>query len=519
MPPDPQAPLAPADPSGGDYPDDWYVPTGARADTPYPNDWYVPAPTAASSTTPPVPGAQPNPADPVASKPPAARPDPFAAYWSRIPASRAGAMAWHPPIFLNSPGQFPSPAAALSNVPPLDTGHGLLGALANLQAPKIDPAGGLLGALANLPASNIDPTHGLLGAIADLPSANPAAFPSFLGAGLAAGDGDKPGPPWFPQNLANLSWSSPPAASDATGDYAADGGRAGQSPPLDGAPLGARPLNALTDFIPPAQNSQPANPAAFPFPQPVGLTSGDSDRSAPRSSPQNLSEPQEPLQSNGPADVEDHSRSRPSAAPSTDSNESPSIARVVRDSTGRALAVIQVQPAPSNASPSKSDATPDVLQPSAQYAQINNAITGKPVIDRTTDMLLAVLQQSVLAMGSGSGARFGTAVHVDFASRVRRLDLPGIGQDGVEQGFHLDIKGFVQYGLEDSIRTDVTLRDPQDPYQRPIAVYDLKTGSAVLKSERVKEILDKVRTPGLLVIELQYRTGAALDRTKIAPPR
>jgi hypothetical protein len=122
-------------------------------------------------------------------------------------------------------------------------------------------------------------------------------------------------------------------------------------------------------------------------------------------------------------------------------------------------------------------------------------------------------------MGQGAGARFGTAVHVDFANRVKKLDLPGIGQDGVEQGFHLDVKDFIQYGLEGSIKTDVTLRDPRDSEQRPIAVYDLKTGNAVFTSRRVDEILKKLNTPGLLVIELQHRTGDAIDRTKSSPRR
>jgi len=134
-------------------------------------------------------------------------------------------------------------------------------------------------------------------------------------------------------------------------------------------------------------------------------------------------------------------------------------------------------------------------------------------------MLLAVLQESVLAMGAGAGARFGTAVHVDFANRVRKLDLPGIGQDGVEQSFHLDLTDFIHYGLAGTIRTDVTLRDPKDPNQRPIAVYDLKTGNAVLTPGRIDEIDRKVNTPGLLIIELQYRTGDALDRTRNSPRR
>jgi hypothetical protein len=221
--------------------------------------------------------------------------------------------------------------------------------------------------------------------------------------------------------------------------------------------------------------------------------------------------------SNGSGDVEGKSEISPSVASPADSSGSRSITRVVRDPAGRALAIIHVQPAPSDAPTSESDATPDALRPGSKYAQINNAVTGNPVIDRTTDILLAVLQESVLAMGPGSGASFGTAVHVDFANRVRKLDLPGIGQEGVEQGFHLDLKGFIQYGLGGSIRTDVTLRDPRDPDQRPIAVYDLKTGNAVLTSGRVDEILKKVNTPGLWIIELRYRTGDAIDRTRSFP--
>jgi len=282
MPPDPQAPLAPADPSGGDYPDDWYVPTGARADTPYPNDWYVPAPTAASSTTPPVPGAQPNPADPVASKPPAARPDPFAAYWSRIPASRAGAMAWHPPIFpppnplspenipaskwVTSPPIFPDslgqfPLTVPANVPPIDATGGLLGALANLR-PNAS-AYGLLGALANLLPSN-------------------ACAPPFQRAELAVGHGDQPAPPSLLQNFSNPTWPSPPSALEGASNSAsglAIGNNAGQgsSPGYDALGVSLGPDWPLT-------SPQPESPALLPPPARSGTDLGYGNPSTPLNS-------------------------------------------------------------------------------------------------------------------------------------------------------------------------------------------------------------------------------------------
>jgi hypothetical protein len=182
-----------ASPAATDGPDDWFVPPPARAD-PYPDDWFVPAPAASPSTGAPAPNAQPNLGNPGPSDRPAAPFDPLAAYWSLIPASRAGAMAWQPPIllppnpfshenipaskwvtpppiFLNSLGQSPSPPAA----PP--------------GAPSI-PTGGLLDALANLPATNSAAEgHDLLGAKVRLRSANAGASQSLQWP--AAGDGDQ----------------------------------------------------------------------------------------------------------------------------------------------------------------------------------------------------------------------------------------------------------------------------------------------------------------------------------------
>ena len=118
-------------------------------------------------------------------------------------SSRAGAMAWHPPIFPASFGQFPLPAPA------------------PLSAPRIDPTKGLLGALANLPGPDV-PTHGLLGAIAKLPSANPAAFPLFQRTGFTSGYGDRSAPPSLFSSLVNLPWSPPTMVSGGVSD-AGDG--------------------------------------------------------------------------------------------------------------------------------------------------------------------------------------------------------------------------------------------------------------------------------------------------------
>jgi hypothetical protein len=271
-----------ASPAATDGPDDWFVPTPARAD-PYPDDWFVPRP----ATSPNADASAPN-------VPPATRPDPLADCWSLIPASRAGAMAWQPPIFL-PPNPFSHeniPASKWVTPPPIflnSPGQPLSPPAATPSLPST-PTGGLLGALANLPAMDA-PRSGLLDALANLPSADSAAFPPFQRTGFASGDGTQPAMPSLFSTFANLSWSLPPAVSGATGDagnYASESDGAGLFPFLDGAPFGALPLNAVSGFIPPLQLSQPANPTTLPFLLPADLTSGDSDRPAPQSFRQNL---------------------------------------------------------------------------------------------------------------------------------------------------------------------------------------------------------------------------------------
>jgi hypothetical protein len=185
------------------FPNDWFVPE----DDGYPNDWIypdnhnAPAPPAAPRIAPPAPSPQPNPA--ASNRPPACF-DPYAAFWSQIPASRAGAMAWHPPIFL-SPDSFspqntpssvrgaPPPAfanplaqflpatSALSGLPPGFGTGGILGGIAKLVAEQARandlwalPANGILGGFAKLAAASApsDPvslaaTRGLFASLAN----------------------------------------------------------------------------------------------------------------------------------------------------------------------------------------------------------------------------------------------------------------------------------------------------------------------------------------------------------------
>ena len=107
-------------------------------------------------------------------------------------------------------------------------------------------------------------------------------------------------------------------------------------------------------------------------------------------------------------------------------------------------------------SPSMSDAYPEPLIPGAQYAQVvqqNNAILRNPRIDRTTERLLSILTDTVESLGAGSGPIFGIQAHLEFARRVKALNIPGIREEGVEQSFSLG--DAARYGAAGSIRTDI----------------------------------------------------------------
>jgi hypothetical protein len=157
--------------------------------------------------------------NPVAPNPPATPRDPYEPYWSLIPASRAGAFAWHPPIFLNSAGQFPPPVPTYD--PPVPPVYGLFGiakmpaASAAANARPIGGGGGLFDSLAGLSAANTDAPPSIFGAIArppyaaPMPGSNPSpspSYPPYLGGSALPPYWADPPPPdptlfaWLPQS-------------------------------------------------------------------------------------------------------------------------------------------------------------------------------------------------------------------------------------------------------------------------------------------------------------------------------
>jgi hypothetical protein len=164
-----------------------------------------------------------------------------------------------------------------------------------------------------------------------------------------------------------------------------------------------------------------------------------------------------------------------------------------------------------------SDAAPDGIRVWTQYAELKDrdavqddtdvgSAADAAFIERTTEFLhkivLAVATAVIRRPGS-TPREFGTAVHTEFARVVRGLNLPGIGRDGVEQSF--DQYGLAHYGKDGSIRTDVVLRNNRGII---IAIFDLKTGDAIIRPPRAAEIRAMTKAgPNVPVIELHAARG------------
>ncbi len=93
--------------------------------------------------------------------------------------------------------------------------------------------------------------------------------------------------------------------------------------------------------------------------------------------------------------------------------------------------------------------------------------------------LIELAQEAAETVGEGKGRFRGTEVHSEF----RRL-IKALGRDDLftERSY---LKGNpVRYGRKRSIRADVVF----GPVDNPVAIFDLKTGDAVLSPKRIAEI-------------------------------
>ncbi|MFT4275285.1 MAG: hypothetical protein QM576_02915 [Rhodopseudomonas sp.] len=145
----------------------------------------------------------------------------------------------------------------------------------------------------------------------------------------------------------------------------------------------------------------------------------------------------------------------------------------------------------------------------AEKIGFENALTGIDTIDQTTKKLTEILSNTMESadfIPNQTPQAYGVAVHFEFARRVRSNDLEGIGTFGVEQSF---ILGEVQkYGVAGSIRTDVILSDEAG---RVLAIYDVKTGGAVLRPSRADDLRKHTRAGAYTpVIELHFERGPGL---------
>lgn len=105
-------------------------------------------------------------------------------------------------------------------------------------------------------------------------------------------------------------------------------------------------------------------------------------------------------------------------------------------------------------------------------------------------------------------------MHFEFAETVRNLGLPGVT---VEKGFQ-DGQSTGGYSFGD-VRTDVVLHSRPDGTGPAIAIWDLKTGSAILTQPRVDQLRREVEGgANAYVIELHALNGTTMKSTLYGRP-
>jgi hypothetical protein len=114
---------------------------------------------------------------------------------------------------------------------------------------------------------------------------------------------------------------------------------------------------------------------------------------------------------------------------------------------------------------------------------IGGAIVGGIVMSggSTEATLTRLATQAAENLGPGSGARYGTAMHSEFANLV---------EANTNLATEISYKGgeVVPYGTPGSIRANVV----EGPLDAPTAIYDLKTGNATLTPSRINQIQNEI---------------------------
>jgi hypothetical protein len=151
------------------------------------------------------------------------------------------------------------------------------------------------------------------------------------------------------------------------------------------------------------------------------------------------------------------------------------------------------------------------LQPAAAKIIYGNAVTGDDRIDSLTEKLSNTLTNVMNVFDFipyDTPRAYGTAVHSAFGASVLAQGL-----EGVEVEFSYKNNSEATYGEEGSVRADVALRSVAGEV---IAIYDLKTGGAVVSSSRAEELRSHFSASRYVpVIELHILRGSRIKHATL----
>ncbi|HPH98667.1 MAG TPA: RHS repeat-associated core domain-containing protein [Anaerolineaceae bacterium] len=116
----------------------------------------------------------------------------------------------------------------------------------------------------------------------------------------------------------------------------------------------------------------------------------------------------------------------------------------------------------------------------------------------TIQQIQAILEgcakRAAQSIGTGKGHSYGSKVHTAFAQEVLAL-----GRSDLIPEISYRNNLFVRFGLKGSVRVDVVY----GTINNPIAVFDLKTGSAFLSPKRIVQIQSHLPISNIPVIEIR----------------